>query len=75
MNPYCKKNCGHLVPIKNDKNKVTMFWCTMFEISRQIIRCGGQIKRDVRYTELEFDDGLVLKCPACMRSVERIGGE
>lgn len=72
-NPYCENNCSHLVPVYLDpeKKQVKKYLCTMF-VSYFDRPYGGKIRRVKRYPELEFEDGLILKCPQCMRAEDRL---
>ena len=73
-NPFCKNDCNHLVPcyLDAEKKRIGKYVCTMF-ISHFDRPYGDKIRRVKRYPELEHDDGLILKCPQCMRAEERIG--
>jgi len=68
MNPYCNDCCNLLKIIKNG---VTTFKCVSFAKTAW----NGSKLDPARHTELEMDDGLVLKCPECRRAEERLGGE
>jgi predicted DsbA family dithiol-disulfide isomerase len=65
MNPYCN-NCYNLLKII--KNGVTTFKCVSFAKTAW----NGSKLDPNRHTELEIDEGLVLKCPECMRAEERL---
>ena len=72
-NPYCPNNCNHLSPVYLDeaKKQVGKYLCTMY-ISHFERKYGDKVRRVKKYPELEQDDGLVLKCPQCMRAEDRL---
>ena len=70
--PYCN-GCGNLC--KRIKSGKTSYSCTGYLKKITVHKWGNKFVEKRIYQELEFDDGLVLKCPQCMRSEERLGGE
>jgi hypothetical protein len=69
--PYCN-DCGNIC--KTVKNGKTIYSCTGYLKRISLHKWGNKFIEKRVYQELEIDDGLVLKCPQCMRAEERIGG-
>lgn len=67
-NPYCNDCCNLCKTIKNG---VTTFKCVSFAKTAW----NGSKLDPNRHTELEIDEGLVLKCPECMRAEDRLNKE
>jgi hypothetical protein len=69
-NPYCQ-DCGNIC--KTVKNGIKSYTCTGYLKRVTINKWGNKFIEKRVYQELEFDDGLVLKCPQCIRSEDRMG--
>ena len=69
--PYCN-GCNNQVFYRRSPNEAPyMVKCTAFAKTAW----NGSKLDPARHTELEMDEGLVLKCPECMRAEDRLNKE
>ncbi len=66
--PYCN-GCDNQIFYRRSPNEAPyMVKCSSFAK----VAWNGSKLDPGRHTELEIDDGLVLKCPQCLQAEERI---
>ena len=65
--PYCKMDCGNLCVSKDAKGNILGYSCTADIKWRSVFNARGKPVMKKYYTELECDDGLILKTPKCLR--------